>query len=92
MKLGMSESEVESVLGLRDFEQIYSTYDAYIGSRPVANPHCGWEWEYYFVKVGDNFGTPSDSLLHLAFNSQRKLIWAKPQNIDGPQEKGSPEQ
>ena len=88
----MSESEVESVLGLPDFEQIYSTYDAYIGSRPVANPHCEGEWEYYFAKVGDNFGTPSDSLLHLAFNSQRKLIWAKPQNIDGPQEKGSLEQ
>lgn len=91
LKLGQSISETESTIGEPDFEDVYSTFNARVGNRPVEHPRCGWEREYYLEKTGDNFGNLSDRYVHLLFNSEQKLIWIKPQNIKGLTEKGSPE-
>jgi hypothetical protein len=91
LKIGMSKSEVQALLGSPDFEQVPSTYGATIGDKPISHPRCWTEWEYYFEKIGEDFGNPKDVSFHLAFSAEEKLNWAKPQNLNELKEKGSPE-
>lgn len=91
LRLGMGPQEVHALLGSADYEDSGFRNSGFRpdGSRDMED-RCSAAWGYYFKKAGENLADLKDSILILEFNSDRKLVWAAPQNIPKLSTIGSP--
>lgn len=85
LKVGLSKSEVESILGYPDFSQPNAP-------KVPGQTYTGSTWTYYFSKPNPNItNRVNDIGVHVFFNISGNLKWAVPMNIENLNELGNPE-
>jgi hypothetical protein len=84
LKLAMSRSEAQKLLGIPDFEQLVPE-----AIMRVPTGACEYQWAYILSKEKENLVDPHDVAIYLSFSAADRLTWAFPQNLD-LKAKGSP--
>jgi hypothetical protein len=90
IKIGMTKSEVEKLLGSPDVEERFRTPKVTPQNNLDAKKRCGYRWVYLFSKTDVNLADMKDEAIFLSFDDAGKLTWVAPQNVKGLKEKGSP--
>lgn len=89
LKLEMTVDEVEQVLGKPDFSSPRAK--GHLSNEPApATPVCSDQLAYILKKTGENMADMSDEAIYLFFSSERKLVWAAPQNVSALKPLGGP--
>jgi hypothetical protein len=84
LKLAISRSEAQRLLGVPDFEELVPE-----AKMRVPTGACEYQWAYILSKEKENLVDPHDVAIYLTFSTADRLTWAFPQNLD-LKAKGSP--
>ena len=80
LKLEMSRTKVEALMGRPDYEDV--------SRHATPLPHCDYLWAYRLSVSDPNYLSGADQGVFILFTDADKAYWIHPQAIAGLQEKG----